>query len=159
MARLVRHLLGLICAAVIVLNGAMAGALSLRAPVSEITICGTHGEEVVRLDAAGNPTDQQQCCDCVQCLSVAAGLPERAVAPARSMVLATMDEPVSQAVLPGPISHSRPLPRGPPSAQLENTAPLRLLPKVGSVLASSELFQPIRGQNAPGKGQPIKVAS
>lgn len=159
MTRLMRHVLGFICAAVIVLNGAMAGAVSLRAPVSEITICGTHGEEVIRLDAAGNPTEQQECCDCVQCLSLAGGLPERSVAPARSQVLRAIDPPVVETVLRGPISHSRPLPRGPPSAQLEEPAPLRLMPEVGSVLASAAFTQTIRGQSAPGTGQPVEVAS
>ncbi|PTE15303.1 hypothetical protein [Pseudogemmobacter blasticus] len=161
MSSVLRPFLCLVAVLAVALYGAAAGAAVARGPVTEMVICADGGTTTILLDAAGNPVEKGNCCDCLKCLPLAAGLSGRKPPLPAPFGRFLMLQPQAVAELPGPLPHARPLPRGPPMARsTETPAPVRraLRPLAGSVVVSLEFGQEIRSQNRPGSGQPDEVA-
>lgn len=152
---MLRPLLCLVAALALALSGVAVAAATVHGPVTEMVICGDGGAETIRLDARGNPVKGNQCCDCLDCLTMAAALPTpampRATLPAAVTVTAAL--PVAQ--LPGPLPCPAPLPRGPPTA---TPLPCVLPAQAGLFRAALDQTQVLRGKAMPKTGHTHEVA-
>lgn len=155
MSSLLRPLLCLVAALALTLSGVTLAAATVHGPVTEMVICGDGGAETIRLDARGNPVDGDQCCDCMDCLTMAAALPT-ALPPGATLPAAVAVNPaLPVAQLPGPRPSLSPQPRGPPVA-----APLAcvLPPQVGLFHVALDQTQVQRGKAMPKTGHTHEVA-
>lgn len=92
-------------------------AATARGPMTKFVICGEGGSETVRLDSAGNPANDDTCCDCASCVAPAASLPPRADPAERPLHAAPMLRRQAIPHLIPATRHWRPMPRAPPSAR------------------------------------------
>lgn len=148
------RLLCLLAALSLALVPAVVAARTVHGPVTEMVICGDGGAQPIRLDARGNPVDPGQCCDCLQCLTLAAGLPQSLPPPTPSQVLLPPQPLRAQPALPLAQRHLRPVPRGPPLARpgMDSVSQARLSP------AALEFGQVPRGKAVARTGQTTEVA-
>ena len=109
---------------------------------------------VVRL-VVKKPVKGNQCCDCLDCLTMAAALPTP-LPPGATLFAAVAVNPVLPvAQLPGPLPCPAPLPRGPPNA---TPLPCVLPAQAGLFRAALDQTQVQRGKAMPKTGHTDEVA-
>jgi hypothetical protein len=152
--RPVLHLVLLAVALALALVPAAVAARTVHGPVTEMVICGDAGAQTIRLDAQGNPVEPGQCCDCLDCLVLVAGLPLSAALPGADLRALPAPAVTDLSVLPLPLRHLRPAPRGPPLASpaSDSLSQARLSP------AALELGQVPRGKAVARTGRTEWVA-
>jgi hypothetical protein len=152
---LLRPLLCLVAALALTLSGVALAAATVHGPVTEMVICGDGGAETIRLDARGNPVKGNQCCDCLDCLAMAASLPIPALPGATLPAAVTASPALPVAQRPGPLPCLAPLPRGPPAA---TPLPCVLPPQAGLFHVALDQTQVPRGKAMPKTGHTHEVA-
>lgn len=117
MRPLVAALSGLLCLALILSGGAMAG--HARAVAGYIDLCRDGAAVTVAVDARGEPVDPRAGAlpHCPDCIPPAATIPASAPAgPARVLRIARVTAPSDATLVRAHLRHARPLARAPPAA-------------------------------------------
>ena len=149
-----RPLIALIVAVALTLSGTAVAARSFHGPVEQVEICADGETKTVSLDARGNPVAPNQCCGCLDCLSLAVDLSVTASLRQASQTLQSLTSVPVRSILPVSPRHLRPSPRGPP---IGGPADDRLSP-VRLFLVALEFGQVRHGKAASQGGQTTKVA-
>ncbi len=152
---LLRPLLCLVVALALALSGVAAAAATVHGPVTQMVICGNGGAETIRLDAKGNPVKGNQCCDCLDCLTMAVALPTPLPPGATQPAAVAVSPVLPVAQLSGPLPCLAPLPRGPPAA---TPLPCDLPAQAGLFRAALDQTQVQRGKAMPRTGHTHEVA-
>lgn len=149
-----RPLIALVVAVALTLSGTAVVARSFHGPVDQVEICADGETKTVSLDAQGNPVAPNQCCGCLDCLSLAADLSVTANVRQAAQTLQPLASVPARSTLSVSRRHLRPSPRAPPlgGPADDRKSPVRLF------LVALEFGQVHHGKAASLGGQTTKVA-
>lgn len=150
-----RAILCLVTVLSLALSGAALVARTVHGPIIELVICGDAGAKTIYLDAQSNPIESGQCCDCPQCLTLAATSAVKRADTAVSASLVPAESPAPfTGHLPDAARHARAMPRGPPA---DTSTASEMRPQPGLLPTASEFGQVRRGVAMAVDGQPTRV--